>query len=378
MFDYYRLLQVDIFADSEIIEMAYKKLAKKYHPDVCKEQQGLDMMRKINEAYEVLSTPKRRSEYDQKMRINRLNNEYVYPRHDLKSSKEVGDRLNSARNLLLQYFEAIMKKEYSKAYQRIYPKQRELMSLSAFKNWQHWTSRVYDLIEVNLTNNGYQENVIFNGICVDYLITFEVEVLEYNQIMEHYESGRFIKRVMVINQVHSVYLDQIEVSEIIKRYEKLAKLKIGKWRAGKLRLANKTRRLDSFFFNQLDMEVERFTRYSIPFSLVFLKIANTDPVNFPIITNQLSEIINQHIRKLDIYMVIDKHTFVILLPSTKLNESTTVAEKICEIATMKASLNPLSFTVRRIIIENEYQVLDELIEMVQLVLSELNQEEVTS
>lgn len=376
MLDYYKLLQLDRAADSDMIELAYKKLAKKYHPDVCKVQNGLEMMRQINEAYEVLSIPGRRSEYDRQLYTTRQKEDSSYRRQYAHNASMDVEDLKNAHNLLVQYFEAIIKKDYLKGYQLINSNQRELMSLSAFKNWQHWTSRVYDLIDFKLSSRGYMESVIFNGTFVDYLITFDVEILEYNQIMEHYESGRFVKQVMVINHTPSVYLEQIEVSDIIRRYERLAKLKVGKWQAGRMKLAFNTNRVNPEFFRQLDKELERFARYEIPFSLVFLRIANAEQASIQNIINQMKSIIDNHLRKLDEYVLMEKHTFLLLLPSTRLYESTIVAEKICEIATTKESLKPLSFTVKRIIIENERLNIDELRETIQQVLIELNREEV--
>lgn len=60
---YYQLLQVSSQATSEQIKQAYRRLARKYHPDVAGED-GRDRFLKINEAYQVLSNPLQRREYD--------------------------------------------------------------------------------------------------------------------------------------------------------------------------------------------------------------------------------------------------------------------------------------------------------------------------
>jgi len=62
--DYYKILQVDPSAEPEVITGAYRRLAAKYHPDVYKEQNATRKMQLINEAYEVLSDPAKRGEYD--------------------------------------------------------------------------------------------------------------------------------------------------------------------------------------------------------------------------------------------------------------------------------------------------------------------------
>ena len=63
----YEILEVSEKASQEIIEKAYKTLAKKYHPDLQGEadkQNAEAMMKKINEAYEVLSNEEKRKAYD--------------------------------------------------------------------------------------------------------------------------------------------------------------------------------------------------------------------------------------------------------------------------------------------------------------------------
>ena len=62
--DYYRILGVDRTADDKTIKSAYRKLARKHHPDVAKGKDGGDRFREINEAYEVLSDPEKRRRYD--------------------------------------------------------------------------------------------------------------------------------------------------------------------------------------------------------------------------------------------------------------------------------------------------------------------------
>ncbi len=65
--NYYDILQVNKNASPEIIEKAYKTLAKKYHPDLQPEpqkKQAEEILKEINEAYEVLSNPEKKKCYD--------------------------------------------------------------------------------------------------------------------------------------------------------------------------------------------------------------------------------------------------------------------------------------------------------------------------
>ena len=63
--DYYEVLGIDKDASKEEIKKAYRKLARKYHPDVNKETDAEDKFKEVKEAYEVLRDDQKRAQYDQ-------------------------------------------------------------------------------------------------------------------------------------------------------------------------------------------------------------------------------------------------------------------------------------------------------------------------
>ena len=62
--DHYAVLQVSEHADPEVIDAAYRALARKWHPDVNGDPGAAEYMRAINAAYHVLRDPERRARYD--------------------------------------------------------------------------------------------------------------------------------------------------------------------------------------------------------------------------------------------------------------------------------------------------------------------------
>ena len=61
---YYELLQVQPTADVEVIRAAYRSLARRYHPDQNPSPSAEATTKRLNEAWEILSDPAKRAEYD--------------------------------------------------------------------------------------------------------------------------------------------------------------------------------------------------------------------------------------------------------------------------------------------------------------------------
>lgn len=64
MKDYYKILKIERSASMDAVKVAYRNLARKYHPDVNDTKEAIAIMQDVNEAYEVLSVQEKRDEYD--------------------------------------------------------------------------------------------------------------------------------------------------------------------------------------------------------------------------------------------------------------------------------------------------------------------------
>lgn len=69
--DYYKILGVDEDADRKAIKTAYRRMARKYHPDVSDDKDAEARFKEVSEAYEVLADETKRAEYDQLRKYGR-------------------------------------------------------------------------------------------------------------------------------------------------------------------------------------------------------------------------------------------------------------------------------------------------------------------
>jgi curved DNA-binding protein len=77
--DYYKVMGVARDATEAQIKQAYRKLARKYHPDVSKEKDAEARFKDVGEAYEVLKSPEKRAAYDQLGNNHRAGEEFRPP-----------------------------------------------------------------------------------------------------------------------------------------------------------------------------------------------------------------------------------------------------------------------------------------------------------
>lgn len=107
--DYYAILGVADSADDKAIKTAYRKLARKYHPDVSHERGAEDRFKEVAEAYEVLGDAKKRAEYDELRRYGRPEQGFEIPPGWQRSgsSGDFGDYAERPGRDFSDFFEAI-------------------------------------------------------------------------------------------------------------------------------------------------------------------------------------------------------------------------------------------------------------------------------
>lgn len=109
MKNYYEILEVDKNASKEVIEKAYRTLAKKYHPDLhqgIKKQEYAEKMKIINEAYDILADELKKSQYDARLQDEQLRNHGISKEEQeriLQENYQLKQQLNKIGNQYINY-----------------------------------------------------------------------------------------------------------------------------------------------------------------------------------------------------------------------------------------------------------------------------------
>ncbi len=336
--DYYRTLQVHPQAESDVIEAAYKRLAKKYHPDISELEMSLaqEQMQLINQAYEVLKDNKKRIKYHSQWQRNFAK---VSTESAQKPTQSPQQTLHTfeAMTLVKNYFEHLQNRQYQKAYSLLTKADQQRVSLTLFKRWQMAVSQIFALqnFTVQPGLNDFQES---NGsVKANQLIRFVVMTVDYNAIMDRLEHDAFEKKVQKEGRDWALVLGVNDVIKIIDHYEELAKLIHTKntmktyvdsysKHDGMTGLLNK-----KGFLDELERESMRFNRYNRRFCIVMIGIGFNKTYSTELVedlTQRTSELLKRRLRKIDSIGRWRDQTFAILMPETDLRGGLLAAQKL--------------------------------------------------
>lgn len=169
MKNYYEILEVDKNASDEIIKVAYKALVKKYHPDLKEGTAKInaeDKIKQINEAYDILSNPEKKYEYDQ----NLINEDISKEQYEiiLNENMNLKRELNIYKNNIYHNYRQnnrYTKENYDTTYNTNY------------NNDNNSQNNTYKEQNSNINNNNFKENIserlkTLLAICLTFLIIF--------------------------------------------------------------------------------------------------------------------------------------------------------------------------------------------------------------
>jgi GGDEF domain-containing protein len=321
--DLYRIMQVHHLAEPEVIEGAYKKLSKKYHPDANRDSGSEEKMKLINYAYSILSNPERRREYD--LDFNRRLG--VGERGDFRRPLKREELLmESAIQVMEYYFDALAKLDFDRAYKLISNEDQKYIGKKEFWEWQKAVAALYEIGEYRCThfktvsgkNAGYHS--------FTFVIEFQVHLLEREKATGALHQVEFSRMVVQEKNELKLYLGHKDVQSIIDKLRLLADEQLHSEGNG----YDKPR-----IYREIEREMARAVRYSRPFTVLLLEAVNFrqtdhdfDPVLFEAAFGAALREVKKNLRVTDYGGRLSRNRMMIVLPETRVFAAVKAVEKI--------------------------------------------------
>lgn len=371
--DYYKILQVHYMAEPEIIESSYRRLAKKYHPDVNKNITS-EMMKKINEAYEVLRDPDSRRRYHSEW-VKKHNKYQHAHKTGIDMIKGNEKSIYLAKVVLAGYFNNLLGKNFENAYNLITRNDRKCVSERDFIRWQSTVAKVYRLEKFDCTVRNINKNMQNNGKIYKEAIDFYIVVEEYNAVMDRFENDYLIKTVVFENGIWRILLGYDGLQPLILKFEKLVGLITVKSVINELIETHS--KIDTLtglfnrkgFMEMAERETYRHNRYGNIFSLIICEAGGNEIINGnkgqyakDDFIKWMGGNLRNKLRKLDIVGRLFDTVFVILLPETDIEAGIRAIKKLqrlflkCEFVYCKKSY---TVTMTFGIVEYSFKTIEE-------------------
>ena len=311
--DLYKIMQLHPNSDSDMIAHAYKKLCKKYHPDL--NENTHDFMQKVNYAYEVLGNEKSRAKYDRTYNHYKSSSRFYEEEQIIKASENLNN-----------YFKFLITDNYKKAYKLISKSDKDNISYENFKDWQKTVSKFYKIKDYNIIFlDNYYNKKIYNSK-YSQVAEFKVNILEKDLASKEENNEQLNKFLVKEDNSWNIYLGYRKLKEYTEKLKVFNSLS-----------TNRFNKVDSYkndkFLKVLEKENYRKQRYGREYCLLVFEITNYDDLKLEIndnIHNYMEAVfdeLQEIYRLLDEYARYEKDKFFLLLPETKEEEAEPVIDK---------------------------------------------------
>lgn len=204
----YEILEVSETASEEVIEKAYKVLAKKHHPDLQpaeKKQQAEQMMKQINEAYSILGDSQKRREYNEKLNRERQNirKTQTYSQTSYQNVAHEPKRTAQTEN----YSKTYSKEQEMREWQEVIKARQEAENKRQKEMQEKYEQKYQEAYEGYLKSLGYKIKYKwtwknYRNLLIAILVVISVCAIlwffppTHNYIVEFYESNPIIKTII--------------------------------------------------------------------------------------------------------------------------------------------------------------------------------------
>ena len=196
----YEILEVSETASKEIIEKAYKVLAKKYHPDLQTENDKLiaeEMMKKINEAYDVLSNDEKRKNYDNELATKRQQEKETQT--TAKKEQNTAYSQQKSNNVPIdEYMNAKIEEEYRKKQEEMQENMQQQYQEQCQKAYENYLRSLGYRIKYKWTWKRVKELLKTCAIVVVIIAIVWLFPPTHKIIMEFYDSNEIVKTIVNI------------------------------------------------------------------------------------------------------------------------------------------------------------------------------------
>ena len=198
----YEILEVSENASGEIIEKAYKTLAKKYHPDLQEEankKQAEAMMKKINEAYEILGNEEKRSRYDAELEEKRNQEELQKQNNQVYNNmyNNVQYQNNNATNNNVNYDYEKERLKYERKLQEEEIRQRQKMQDDLNREYNNAYENYLRSLGYKIKHKWTKENtrdlLITIGVIIVVFIILWIIPPTHDWLVSFYENNPIVK-----------------------------------------------------------------------------------------------------------------------------------------------------------------------------------------
>ena len=332
--DLYRLLQIHPDADADIIQSAYKRLCKKFHPDVNPSPAAADMMRHINLAYETLSGEQSRRAYRAQWQQRNgaaasgaarveVRERVVYV---TRNPAETAGGTPAAAEVVRKYFEHLGARRYGDAFELVSQADKKRFTYGAYAEWQESVSALYEVSRPRLRLLGRHAGLeTSDGTRLpaeEYTVTVSEKDRRTSAVSEYSLS----KYAVWENMRWRVYLGYRDLTPLKMQFKVMASTAaevqlLGLWERHvehhdiTLGVLNR-----KGFDEAVEREKYRFERYGRPFSLavftLFLPPQITGDSRREHVLKYAGYVINQAVRGIDSAAFLGEESFGAVLAET--------------------------------------------------------------
>jgi len=247
----YRILGVKIGASLVDVTASYRQLCREYHPDISDDPEAEELMKQVNIAYTVLREKfkreaslrdrqsqirtVRRPSQDKPQEAQKVQKEpttqkphaarsyadaQTRHREKVEQAAVSAEAETDSRNILHNYFEALNKYDYRKAYGCLSAHDKNNITLESFSRWRESVAKLYPMREFKIAGGSSIAVVTWGGNRIFQARKFRVLITEDDYTASSTQSGQHDKLVVVENGQWGVFLGYKEVSELARTFEK--------------------------------------------------------------------------------------------------------------------------------------------------------------